>query len=82
MNRPTWILCRLIMRLDRIPRYGRLYEVRPPWDDDDDVALGPAQWTWQHHGRWGLNLLDRLGLLWQYIDEVERRHNATSRKND
>lgn len=78
MNRPTWILCRLIVRLDRIPRYGRLYRLLGDIDDDGLRRIGPAQWTWQRWGRWGLNLLDRLGLLWQYIDEAERRHNATS----
>jgi hypothetical protein len=76
MSRATWILCSLIARLDRIPRYGRLYPLRPR---DPDNLVGPARWTWQRRGHWGLNLLNRLGLLWQYIDEAEWRHNAASR---
>jgi len=60
-------LCRVVLLLDAIPRYGRLYQ----WlglDDNGDVKMGNARWTWQRRGRWGLNLLDHFGLLWRYID--------------
>lgn len=82
MNRTKWILCTWILRLDRIPRYGRLYEVKPPWDDDGNFTRGPAQWTWQRYGHWGLALLNRLGWTWQYVDEAERREHGATNQED
>lgn len=65
--------CRLVLRLDRIPRYGRLY----PWDgpggvreridarfEGRPVPKRVTNWRYMRHGRWGMNLLDHMGLLW------------------
>lgn len=63
----TLLFCKVVVQLDRIPRYGRLYrKVRRP---EGWVSM-PAEWTWQRRGRWGLNLLSRMGLLWPYIDTI------------
>lgn len=72
-----WIFCRVVMRLDWIPRYGRLYRYEGV-DEEGDMKLGPARWEWQRRGRWGMYLLDRMGLLWWFIDEGVRRHDADS----
>ena len=78
MNRAKYRLCGWIIQLDRIPRYGRTYVVIPPSEPEGNFSRGPAQWTWQRHGHWGLNLLNKLGWLWEYVDENQRRHNAAS----
>lgn len=76
-----WIFCRVVMRLDWIPRYGRFYRVHFSEDSDGKkkTTLGPARWTWQRRGRWGMYLLDRMGLMWWFIDEGIRRQDASSR---
>lgn len=66
MNRWQVLLCRCVMQLDRIPRYGRLYRLRT---ETRTVDKKP-HWEWQRRGRWGMNLLDRMGLLWKYIDHT------------
>lgn len=53
MNKWTKAFCWTILRLEYIPRYK---------------FSGPAEWKWQKHGHWGLNLLDNMNLLWKYID--------------
>jgi hypothetical protein len=73
MKTSKWILCNLILQLDRLPRYGRYYELRPQRHPDDSEQLGPAIWTWQRYGHWGINILDRLGWLWPWMDECEKR---------
>jgi hypothetical protein len=76
---PRWArrLCHLILQLDRIPRYGRLYPAFGPgglFERLDAQAKGlpvparKAKWRYMKYGRWGLNLLDKIGLLWPYVD--------------
>lgn len=71
-------LCRVILLLDLIPRYGRLYDVVPDAKDTGHRNLGPSRWTWQRRGHWGLNILERFRLLWPYLKEYERRHPDAS----
>jgi hypothetical protein len=79
MTKTKWFLCNLILKLDRIPRYGRLYSYkRDPSDPSGPLKLGKAEWTWQKYGRWGFYILDRLGWLWPHIAEAERRERAAS----
>ena len=71
MNRRTALFCRVVMQLDRIPRYGRLY--RMPRDPETgklyrSTSLMIKEWRWQRRGRWGMNLLDKMGLFWPYLD--------------
>lgn len=72
--------CHLVIQLDRFPRYGRLYRgVRRPeggWD-----FKGP-EWVWQRRGRWGLHLLDRMGLLWRYIDTIMGPYEPYTEKEE
>lgn len=72
--------CRQVMRLDRIPRYGRLYPLRGPGgvmdrldarDEGRTIPKKAVEWRYQRRGHWGLNLLDRMGLLWPYIDATQ-----------
>lgn len=56
-----WV-CFQIHRLDKIPRYGRLYPLKPPGSK--------PHWRYMKRGWWGLYLLDDLGLLWAYIDTM------------
>jgi hypothetical protein len=83
MKRSTWWLCNMILYLDRIPRYGRLYRLEDIPEDPDsmtrDWKKAAAIWTWQRHGHWGINLLDRMGLMWRWLDEAERRYDAAPR---
>jgi hypothetical protein len=58
-------LCRLILLLDWFPRYGRLYQGIEL--SDGSYRLKRLGWRWQRHGRWGINLLSRLDLLWAYL---------------
>lgn len=68
-------MCRVVLVFNLLPRYGRLYKMIP---GEDGPTLGPATWTWQRHGHWGVNLLDRMNLMWAYIAEYERRHPDAS----
>lgn len=64
MNKWTMKFCKLIVKLDRIPRYGRLYTL--------NSAILKPEWRYQKHGLWGMNILDRLGLFWAFIDETDK----------
>lgn len=72
--------CRQVMRLDRIPRYGRLY----PWsgpggvkdrldarDEGRPIPKKAVDWRYMRHGRWGMYLLDKVGLFWPYLDATQ-----------
>jgi hypothetical protein len=65
-----WLVrfCELVMQLDRMSRYGRYYRIKTV---NGEMVTSPARWSWQRRGRWGMNLLDRLGLLFPYIDHVD-----------
>jgi hypothetical protein len=76
---PQWTqhLCRLILKLDHIPRYGRLYPAFGPGSvferldaEDKGLPVPPrkVEWRYMRYGRWGLDLLDKVDLLWPYID--------------
>lgn len=64
MNKWTMKFCHIVLQLDRIPRYGRLYTYHGSLKREDMTK----HWEWQRRGRWGMNLLDRMGLMWKYID--------------
>lgn len=61
-------LCWVIHQLDRIPRYGRLYEIRR-------LARGErvSRWSFRRNGCWGMRLLIKFGMLDAYIDESQYR---------
>jgi len=73
---PYW-LCRLILLFDLIPRYGRVYPIVKPSDDQDPPRA--AIWVWQWRGWWGLHFLDRRGLLEWVQEEYARRHSVEKR---
>jgi hypothetical protein len=60
--------CHMTSYLDRIPRYGRLYTLNTRSRANLLNRTLPARWTWQKRGRWGMNILGDMGLLWDYID--------------
>lgn len=70
MGRAHYKVCWLILLLDRIPRYGRVYEYRPGNPDGTPKKL----WLYQKRGLWGFYLLDRLNWLDLFIRESEYRH--------
>lgn len=59
-------VCRLLLLLDRIPRYGRVYRIRP--------LPEAKEWMFMKRGLWGFYLLDRLNWLDLFIRESEYRH--------
>lgn len=61
MSKPLYWFCKLVLYLDLLPRYGRVYTWKDGW------LTGP-QWMYMRRGCWGSHLLDRLGLLWPFID--------------
>jgi hypothetical protein len=72
--------CYLVMQLDRIPRYGRLYPLRGPGGVRDQIEAKhegrpiprrAVHWRYQRRGRWGMNLLQRMGLMWRYFDATQ-----------
>ena len=80
MRPVTKWFCRQVLRLDRIPRYGRLY----PWSgpggvknrmDAKDQGLPmprrTVHWRYRRRGYWGFHLLGRMGLLDDYIDVTQ-----------
>lgn len=69
MSRPLRAFCWLVLQLDRIPRYGRSYVYRK--DEDGKRVWGPAEWSWQRNGRWGMNILIDMKLFFRYIDLQE-----------
>lgn len=75
MNKPALLFCKVVLLLEWIPRYGRLYSFDPSWyEEDADVTKTSAtvRWRWMRRGCWGINLLSKLNLLWPYIDHYER----------
>lgn len=80
MNKAKWIFCNLVLKLDWIPRCGRFYPLLQERDDDGLRIIGPAEWSWQRRGRWGMYFLDRVGLLWPWIDEVQKRKYGNNKK--
>lgn len=75
VNKITYGFCSTVARLDRIPRYGRFYPVKKPDGTRyRPLSSAPAQWRWQKRGRWGMNLLIKWKLFFDFLDEYERRH--------
>jgi len=80
MRPVTKWLCHQVLRLDKIPRYGRLYPWAGPGGVKDCLdAKGEGrptpkravEWRYRRHGYWGFHLLGRLGLLDDYIDATQ-----------
>jgi hypothetical protein len=59
-------VCRLILKLDLIPRYGRIIRLRP--------LPEVTQWRYMRYGFWGFYLLDRFDWLDLFELESEYRH--------
>ena len=80
MNKAKWIFCNLVLKLDWIPRYGRLYpyEVGPK----GRLIRAKPEWTYQRRGRWGMYFLDRIDLLWPWVEEAEKRQRANKKEPD
>lgn len=64
--------CHIVARLDRIPRYGRLYKLSRDADGKWDFDNRICEWRYQRHGYWGLHILTNMGLFWAFQDELER----------
>lgn len=84
MGRFRFWLCRRILLLNWIPRYGRYYTVdaaKLASPDETDPETWRQQWTdsltkhwsFQRYGQWGINILDQLDWLWDFADEEESR---------
>lgn len=82
MNKMTKMFCHYVMYLNWIPRYGRYYTFLSEEERTDDKWHGPAQWAWRKHGWWGMNILDRMGLMWKYIDETNPELKEWRNEND
>jgi hypothetical protein len=65
--------CYAVMYLDHIPRYGRLYRMDTKLSEYEGEGFPPRTriWRYQPMGRWGWNLLNKMGLLWPYL----KHHN-------
>lgn len=61
----------LIMYLNYIPRYGRIYTLVRNSTGRFSTKDFDKRWEWQRHGMWGLNFLDRCfpRQLSRYIDD-------------
>lgn len=66
MSRVHYRVCRLILLLDQIPRYGRVYRLRP--------LPETMEWRYMRRGMWGFYLLDRFNWLDLFMMESEYRH--------
>lgn len=80
MNSVQFTFCRALCYLDWIPRYGRFYSYKGDLSGLRNRGNWTKHWCYQQHGRWGTSLLDRMGLLWKFIDENERRHDLRQAK--
>lgn len=58
---------KLVFKLDSIPRYGRIYNMRP---GDEGYAFGKPTWGFQRMGLWGYNMLDHLNLLDKALESI------------
>jgi hypothetical protein len=68
MNKYLRAFCWLVLQLDRIPRYGRLYSCDiVEVDGDLKMVNKTVKWRYQKFGRWGWDLLSRMKLLWPYL---------------
>lgn len=76
MGRVHYWVCRSILLLDRIPRYGRFYEAI---STNGRVLWSEAKWKFWRRGFWGINILDRVGWLDLFIMESEYRHALKER---
>lgn len=76
MGRVHYWVCRSILLLDRIPRYGRLYKVNMTVlrAGGDWLKCLIPEWRYMKRGYWGMNLLNRFGWLDLFIMESEYRH--------
>jgi hypothetical protein len=75
---PRWLRawCWLVLRLDYIPRYGRLYV----WDSRVTPQWSKVEWKWSRRGHWGLNLLDDFDLFEWYTNTLMARVKADEYK--
>ena len=64
-------VCWLLLYLDRIPRYGRVYRLLP--------LPETMEWQYMKRGMWGFYLLDRLNWLDWFTAESEYRHALKER---
>jgi hypothetical protein len=57
-------LYKTVLKLDYIPRYGRIYPMK------GDKLPDRGYWKWQPQGMWGLALLDNLGVLDEALETI------------
>jgi hypothetical protein len=65
-------VCRLILKLDRIPRYGRVYRLRP--------LPEVKEWRYMKRGLWGFYLLDRFD--WLDLFELESEYRQALKESN
>jgi hypothetical protein len=75
MGRVHYWVCRSILLLDRIPRYGRTYHYASPLTCEEDLSNSMVkEWHYMRRGMWGFYLLDRFNWLDLFLMESEYRH--------
>jgi hypothetical protein len=67
MNIALRAFCWTIMRLDYIPRYGRMYRTVEPIRVGKPIVWTKPEWHYMKRGLWGFRLLNRIGLLGKYL---------------
>ncbi len=70
MNKAKKTMCEAILLLNYVPRYGRTYSLEKISDLSELVNQKP-EWVFFRYGFWGTNILDKCGLLWQYVEETD-----------
>ncbi len=68
MNVVLRAFCWTVLKLDYIPRYGRLYSIElGKVGGRTRIVSKSVKWKYQKFGRWGFNMLVKLKLLWPYL---------------
>jgi hypothetical protein len=63
-------LCKMILVLDYLPRYGRLFVLSDRIPVDGPIPPRKKTWSWQRRGMWGFYILMRMGLLFPYLKHL------------
>lgn len=64
LSSPQILFCKLISKLNKMPRYGRYYVIA-------NGEIQKPKWHYRKFGFWGLNILDNMNLLDKYLNHME-----------
>ncbi len=70
MNKAKKRFCEAILLLNYLPRYGRTYDL-DKMSSLLELDKQKPVWKFFRYGFWGTNILDRFGLLWEYLEETD-----------